>query len=135
MFRTLVKHSSYICEAIITPNQFVKRYAGHSKWQNIKHIKGAKDAERSQTFTKIGRFMKVAVAGKYTVIIVKMLIYYSFSEGNGSIDPKLNLKLSQVIDQARRANMPTATIQSILKSCQSDKSQARAHIIEIKLVS
>ncbi|KAJ8957932.1 hypothetical protein NQ318_001929 [Aromia moschata] len=91
-----------------------KRYAGHSKWQNIRHIKEAKDSQRAELFTKLSRQMKVAV-----------------QEG-GSVDPKFNLKLEQVIQQAKRASMPVATIQSILKSCQQDKSQGQAYLLEIK---
>lgn len=44
--------------------RIIKRYAGHSKWANIRHIKGAKDAERANLFTKISRQIKVAVQGK-----------------------------------------------------------------------
>ncbi|XP_028130808.1 translational activator of cytochrome c oxidase 1 [Diabrotica virgifera virgifera] len=91
-----------------------KRFAGHSKWANIRHIKGAKDAERSRLFTKLGRQIKVAV-----------------QEG-GSVDPKKNLQLNQVIEQTRRANMPAATVQSILKSCESSKSQDKSYMLEIK---
>ncbi|XP_056630941.1 translational activator of cytochrome c oxidase 1 [Diorhabda sublineata] len=96
-------------------NIFVpKRLAGHSKWANIRHIKGAKDAEKARVFTKLGRQIKVA-----------------FQEG-GSADPKRNLQLSQVLEQAKRMNMPTATVQSILKSCESDKSQNKKYLLEIK---
>lgn len=44
-------------------NFIIKRHAGHSKWANIKHIKAAKDAERSAMFTKLSRQMKVAAQG------------------------------------------------------------------------
>lgn len=92
----------------------LKRHAGHSKWANIKHIKGIKDAEKNVNFTKLSRQIKVAV-----------------QEG-GSLDPNSNIKLQQVIDQCKRFNMPHTTLQSVLKSCQSDKSNARYHLIEIK---
>ena len=36
--------------------------SGHSKWHNIQKTKGAADAKRSQTFTKIAREIIVAVA-------------------------------------------------------------------------
>ena len=32
--------------------------AGHSKWANIKHRKGAQDAKRSKIFAKLGRDYK-----------------------------------------------------------------------------
>ncbi|XP_066995177.2 uncharacterized protein [Anabrus simplex] len=38
-----------------------RRFAGHSKWANIKHIKAAKDGEKSQTFARMGRLIRVAV--------------------------------------------------------------------------
>ncbi|XP_044260411.1 translational activator of cytochrome c oxidase 1 [Tribolium madens] len=114
----MFKHLTRVClrlpSALETTNLTFYRFAGHSKWQNIRHIKGAKDAERSLLFTKLSRQMKVAI-----------------QEG-GSIDIKKNLKLENVIEQAKRANMPTATIQSVLRSCEQDKSNSKSHLIEIK---
>lgn len=60
MFRYLAKLST---RATIETCYLQKRSAGHSKWQNIRHIKAAKDAERSKMFTVISRQIKVAVAG------------------------------------------------------------------------
>lgn len=37
--------------------------AGHSKWSNIKHVKGAKDAEKSTIFNKYTQLIKVACKG------------------------------------------------------------------------
>jgi len=101
-------------QKFIVCNILPKRYAGHSKWQNIRHIKGAKDAEKNVLFTKLSRQIKVAV-----------------QEG-GSVDPTKNLKLSQVVQQCKRFNMPSATLQSVLKSCQNDKINAKFYMIEIK---
>ncbi|XP_076258724.1 translational activator of cytochrome c oxidase 1 [Rhynchophorus ferrugineus] len=95
-------------------NLFFKRSAGHSKWANIRHIKGQKDAERNVLFTKLSRQVRVAI-----------------QEG-GSLDPKANLKLSQVIEQCKRFNMPQATLNNILKSCENDKTNAKLHLLEIK---
>ncbi|CAG9832493.1 unnamed protein product [Diabrotica balteata] len=55
----------------------------------------------------------------------------AYKEG-GSVDPKKNLQLSQIIEQTRRANMPVATLQSILKSCENSKSQDKSYMLEIK---
>ena len=38
--------------------------AGHSKWANIKHAKGARDHERSLIFMKYSKMIKQAVKGK-----------------------------------------------------------------------
>ncbi|KAK9874249.1 hypothetical protein WA026_002604 [Henosepilachna vigintioctopunctata] len=95
-------------------NATSRRYAGHSKWANIRHVKGLKDAERAALFAKLSTQIKIAV-----------------QEG-GSIDPNANIKLEHVIEQAKRVNMPAATIQSVLKSTQTDKSQCKSYILEIK---
>ena len=34
--------------------------AGHSKWANIKHRKGAQDAKRSKIFTKLIKELTIA---------------------------------------------------------------------------
>ena len=34
--------------------------AGHSKWKNIQHRKGAQDAKRGKLFTKIAKEITVA---------------------------------------------------------------------------
>lgn len=49
---------------VFSINFIAKRFAGHSKWANIKHIKGAKDAQRGLLFGKLSRQIKVAVTGK-----------------------------------------------------------------------
>jgi YebC/PmpR family DNA-binding regulatory protein len=66
--------------------------SGHSKWNNIKRKKGAADAQRGATFTKIGREIQVAVK-------------------NGGADPELNARLKDVIAKAKAANMPNDNIQ------------------------
>jgi len=43
----------------------IRRNAGHSKWANIKHIKAAKDAQKSVTFQKMAQLIRLAVQGKY----------------------------------------------------------------------
>lgn len=40
------------------------KLAGHSKWANIKHIKGLKDAQRAAQFARLSRFIRMAVQGK-----------------------------------------------------------------------
>ncbi len=66
--------------------------SGHSKWHNIQKTKGAADAKRAKTFTKIAREMIVAV-----------------KEG-GSGDPANNSRLATVIAKAKAANMPNDNI-------------------------
>lgn len=69
--------------------------AGHSHWANIKRKKGANDAKRGKVWSKIAR--KIIIAAK-----------------RGG-DPKENLALRYVIDDAKAANMPKDTIQNAIK--------------------
>ena len=71
--------------------------SGHSKWHNIQKTKGAADAKRASTFTKIAREMIVAV-----------------KEG-GSGDPANNSRLATVITKAKAANMPNDNIKRVLE--------------------
>ena len=65
--------------------------AGHSKWKNIQHRKGAQDAKRGKIFAKIAREIVVAV---------KL----------GGDDVNSNARLRLVLSKARAANMPKDNI-------------------------
>jgi YebC/PmpR family DNA-binding regulatory protein len=69
--------------------------AGHSKWANIKHRKGAQDAKRGQVFTKLLR--EISVSAKI------------------SGDPASNPRLRTAIDKALGANMKRDTIDNAIK--------------------
>ena len=71
--------------------------AGHSKWANIKHRKGAQDAKRGKIFTKLIR--EIGVAAK---------------QGGGG-DPANNPSLRAAIDKALGANMKRDTIDNTIK--------------------
>ncbi|MFH1620729.1 MAG: YebC/PmpR family DNA-binding transcriptional regulator [Patescibacteria group bacterium] len=64
----------------------------HSKWSKVKQFKGAVDAKRSASFTKLAREIQVAAKEK-------------------GADPSLNLRLRVAIDRARRASMPKDSIE------------------------
>lgn len=70
--------------------------AGHSKWANIKHRKGAQDAKRAKIFTKIAREIIVAARA-------------------GGGDPTKNPRLRSAIASARSANMPNDKIDKAIK--------------------
>ncbi len=67
--------------------------SGHSKWSTIKRAKGATDAKRGLTFTKIGN--SITIAAKL---------------GNSG-DPESNPRLRMALDEARSVNMPKENIQ------------------------
>ncbi|NLW22118.1 MAG: YebC/PmpR family DNA-binding transcriptional regulator [Tissierellia bacterium] len=70
--------------------------AGHSKWHNIKNKKGKEDARRAKEFTKLGRYIMVAVR-------------------EGGPDPEYNPALKAAIEKAKAANMPNDNIERAIK--------------------
>ena len=70
--------------------------AGHSKWANIKHRKGAQDAKRGKLFTRLIREITV-------------------SARMGGGDASSNPRLRSAIDSALSANMPKDTIERAVK--------------------
>lgn len=67
--------------------------SGHSKWSTIKRAKGAADAKRGLTFTKLGN--AITIAAKL---------------GNSG-DPESNPRLRMSLEEARSVNMPKENIQ------------------------
>ncbi len=70
--------------------------AGHSKWANIKHRKGAQDARRGKIFTKL--IKEITVATK-----------------EGGTDSDTNPRLRLAIQNAKGQNMPKDTIERAIK--------------------
>ncbi len=70
--------------------------AGHSKWANIKHRKGAQDAKRGKIFTRI--IKELSVAAK-----------------ESGADPETNPRLRTAIQNAKGANMPKDTMERAIK--------------------
>ncbi|XP_054269567.1 translational activator of cytochrome c oxidase 1-like [Macrosteles quadrilineatus] len=77
----------------------VRRYAGHSKWANIKHTKAEKDTQRSLMFIKLAHRIRLAI-----------------HENGNNANPTLNHQLASAIDYAKSKDMPASTIQNILKT-------------------
>ncbi|WBW50346.1 YebC/PmpR family DNA-binding transcriptional regulator [Peptoniphilus equinus] len=70
--------------------------SGHSKWHNIKQKKGKEDAKRGRMFTKIAKYIMVAVK-------------------EGGADPEYNPSLKVAIDKAKAENMPNDNIERAIK--------------------
>ncbi len=70
--------------------------AGHSKWANIQHRKGAQDKKRGKLFTKLIR--EITVAARI-----------------GGGDPQANPRLRIAIDKALAGNMTKDTIERAVK--------------------
>ena len=74
--------------------------AGHSKFANIKHRKGAQDAKRAKLFTKILREVTVSVKV-------------------GNPDPDANPRLRNALIEARANNIPKDRIEAAVKKASS----------------
>ena len=70
--------------------------AGHSKWANIKHRKGAQDARRGKVFTKL--IKEITVAARM-----------------GGGDPNANPRLRRALDAAKAVNMPKDNMDRAVK--------------------
>ncbi len=70
--------------------------AGHSKWKNIQHRKGAQDAKKGKVFTKIAVELTVAARA-------------------GGSNPEDNPRLRAALAKAKAANMPKENCQRAIK--------------------
>ena len=78
--------------------------AGHSKWANIKHRKGAQDAARAKLFAKLSKEIMVAAA-----------------KGGPDLSSNANLRLA--VSKAKAKSMPKSNIENaIAKGSGSNKS-------------
>ncbi|MBR2022126.1 MAG: YebC/PmpR family DNA-binding transcriptional regulator [Mycoplasmataceae bacterium] len=78
--------------------------AGHSKWANIKHRKGAQDAARAKLFAKLSKEIMVAAA-----------------KGGPDLSSNANLRLA--VSKAKAKSMPKSNIENaIAKGSGSSKS-------------
>lgn len=75
--------------------------AGHSKWANIKHRKGAQDAKRGKIFTRL--IKEITVAARM-----------------GGGDPDANPRLRSAIAAAKGENMPKDNIDRAIKKGTGD---------------
>ncbi len=70
--------------------------AGHSKFKNIMHRKGAQDKKRAKIFSRLGREISVSVK-------------------SGGADPESNIRLRSAINTAKALNMPKDNIERAIK--------------------
>ena len=70
--------------------------AGHSKFKNIMHRKGAQDKKRAKVFSRLGKEISVSVK-------------------TGGTDPESNIRLRSAINSAKSLNMPKENIERAIK--------------------
>ena len=69
--------------------------AGHSKWANIQHRKGAQDAKRGKLFTRFIREITIAAR-------------------TGLPDPNANPALRNFVERAKKENVPSHVIEKAI---------------------
>ncbi len=83
--------------------------AGHSKFKNIMHRKGAQDKKRAKVFSKLSK--EITVAAKM-----------------GAPEPDMNPRLRLAIQAARAQNMPKDNIERAIKKSQDAGGEAYEEI-------
>ena len=78
--------------------------AGHSKFKNIQHRKGAQDKKRAKIFGRLIKELTVAA--------------------RGGTDPDSNPRLRTALAAARSANMPKDNIERVLKRAEGGEGEA-----------
>jgi len=81
-------------------------YKGHNKWSNIKHIKGARDAE---------------IAKKNYLFRNRILLAIK-TNGNNT-NPDSNISLRKVLEEAKSQMVPKATIEKAVKDAKGEKGE------------
>ena len=85
--------------------------AGHSKFKNIMHRKGAQDKKRAKIFSRYGREISVSVKA-------------------GGPDPESNIRLRSAITAAKALNMPKDNIERAIKK--GEGSDADSNFEEVR---
>jgi len=91
------------------------RYAGHNKWSNIRHIKGARDAEiqkRNQLYA-----YKIQLAIK---------------ENGGNSNPETNSALKKIVNEALAQHVTKATVERQLKNYKNNTEALSEFIYEVR---
>lgn len=100
----LIKSEPIITKQSINWWLINKRFAGHSKWQNIKHTKLSKDAEKSRTINKLLNKLRHSL------------------KNVGGTDPKINKAFGEVMEMCRKANVSNITIDKAIKRALEKKA-------------
>lgn len=81
------------------------KMSGHSKWKTIKAKKGKEDQRRASVFTKLARYITVAVK-------------------EGGSNPEFNPSLKSAIEKAKAENMPNDNIERAIKKGEGGEGDA-----------
>ncbi|CAI9726629.1 Hypothetical predicted protein [Octopus vulgaris] len=92
----------------------VKTMAGHSKWQNIRHIKAAKDKQKSDLSFKFSQRIRLLI------------------KETGESNPKFSNKLDRLIQEAKKAGVPNSTIQNAIEGAIASQTASEHYYLEVK---
>ena len=95
------------CNIVLQTNQIYENsetMAGHSKFKNIMHRKGAQDKKRAKVFGRLIKELTVAA--------------------RSSTDPDSNPRLRTALAAARAANMPKDNIERVLKRAEGGEGES-----------
>ena len=95
------------CNIVLQTNQIYEdpeTMAGHSKFKNIMHRKGAQDKKRAKVFGRLIKELTVAA--------------------RSSTDPDSNPRLRTALAAARAANMPKDNIERVLKRAEGGEGES-----------
>ncbi|XP_029640156.1 probable transcriptional regulatory protein PERMA_0079 [Octopus sinensis] len=92
----------------------VKTMAGHSKWQNIRHIKAAKDKQKSDLSFKFSQRIRLLI------------------KDTGESNPKFSNKLDRLIQEAKKAGVPNSTIQNAIEGSIASQTASEHYYLEVK---
>jgi len=110
MFLRLIPRLTF---PVLTTQQV--RHAGHNKWSNIKHIKGARDAElqkRNALYT-----FKINLAIK---------------DNGGNTNIETNSALKKIVNEALAQQVPKATVERQIKNYKSNTDAMSEFIVEVR---
>jgi len=79
-------------------------WKGHNKWSNIKHIKGARDAEIAKRN-----------------LLFRTRIVLAVRENGNNTNTDSNIKLRKVLEEAKSLMVPKASIDKALKDAKGEK--------------
>lgn len=97
MFLSLLgARTCFTCENVLRQQV---RFAGHSKWSNIRHIKGANDALRAKLTHQYCFRIQLAI-----------------KERNGDNNPDTNVKLKRLITEAYSSGIPKSSLQNTIRN-------------------
>lgn len=109
-FTPSINPSSLQCQIV--------RFAGHSKWANIKHTKALKDGQKAKVIEKFAKMVRIAI-----------------QDGGGVTNPALNSYLRTAMDQAAKLNVPLATINNQIKKFNANDAQLKRYFLEMKTMN